>query len=51
MTVGLALLAGVAVQYASFVSIGLMAVAALAQMSAKGTGWYWNFGGVECLVY
>lgn len=50
-SVGLALLTGFAVKYAAFVSIGLMAVATLAQMSAKGIGWYWNLGGVEYLVY
>ncbi len=51
ISVGLALLTGTFVKYASFVSIGLMVVAAFAQMSAKGIGWLWNLGGVEYLVY
>ena len=51
LSVASALLSGKFVKYAALLSAGLMLVAALAQMNAKGVGWLWNLGGVEYLVY
>lgn len=53
LLVGLALLFGIFTKYAAILSIGLMLVAAGAQIIFKGQGflWYWNFGGIEYLIY
>lgn len=51
LIVAIAMIANVGVRYAAILSIGLMAVAALAQFITKGPGWYWARGGIEYLVF
>lgn len=51
LIVAIAMITNVGVKYAAILSIGLMAVAAMAQFISKGPGWYWARGGIEYLVF